>query len=197
MQEKEENKTVSQWMFVNNIQHVLKATISILTAYCFVITILCFALNNKTPIVAKDVNGEIHYLSGERKEVPIQKGNIERFINAYIKLRYEWDGELNAEKVSRNISPYVTDGFRKKTLSTLKHLKNKEFKGKKLDQGHTKARIQVSDSSTVAHFDRVFRINGVPLPVPTQISFELVRGEVTVWNRLGLYINSVTIHEGN
>jgi hypothetical protein len=197
VQEKEKNKTVSQWMFVNNMQHVLKATIGLLTVYCFVITTLCFTLQDKTPIVAKDVNGEIFYLSGEKKKIPVQKGNIRRLIDTYIKLRYEWDGKLNIEKVTRNISPFVTEGFRRKTKAMLKHLKDKEFKGKKLDQGHTKARVQVTDKKTIAQFDRVLRINDIPVPIPTQISFEIVRGEVSVWNLLGLYINGVTIHEGN
>lgn len=195
-QEVEKNKTISQWVSVNNIQHTLKIICFSLIGLCLLLSILCFNLQDKTPTVVKESAGELHYLIGSKKKIPIQKGNIKRFIKKFVTLRYEWNGELDIEKISRDIAPFVTEGFKKKTVLQLKALQQKEFKGKKLDQGHTSPRVMVTDKNTMVSFDRVLRINGVALPIPTQISFNLVKGKVSYWNRLGLYINGVTIHEG-
>jgi len=196
-QEEIENRAISQWVSVNNMQHTLKLTCFSLLALCLLLCFLCFYLQDKTPTVVKDSAGELHYLIGSKKKTPIQKENIERFINKFIELRYEWDGELDVDKVSKNIAPFVTEGFRKKTVRYLSKLKSKDFKGKKIDQGHTSPKTTVTESSTTSTFDRVLRINNVPIPIPTQISFNLVRGKISYWNRLGLYINGITIHEGH
>jgi hypothetical protein len=195
-QEKIENKTLSQWVSVNNIQHTLKLVCFSLTGLCLLLSVLCFSLQDKTPTVVKEKAGELYYLAGRKKVTPINGGNISRLINKFIELRYDWDGKLDIDKISKDITPFVTKGFRKKTVIYLKNLQDKEFKGKRLDQGHTRPMTIVTKDSTTSSFDRVLRINNVPLPIPTQLSFNLVRGKVSYWNRLGLYINGVTIHEG-
>ncbi len=196
-QTKEDNRTISQWSSVNHMLHTLKWCCFSLLGLSITLCVLCFNLQDKTPIVVKESpTGELYYLSGSKQKVPIKEENIKRFVEKYIELRYEWNGHLNIEGISQDISPFVTNGFRKKTVLQLKRLQNKEFKGKKLDQGHSKPRVIITDKSTTASFDRILRINGIPLPIPTEISFNLVRGQVSYWNRLGLYINGMTIHEG-
>ena len=194
--EKEKGNAIFQWIAINNNQHTMKIICISLLGLTFLLCALSFSLHDKTPIVVLDVNGEHYYHVGSKKSVVVQKGNIKRFINRYIEFRYEWGGKLDIEKISKNISPLVTEGFRKKVTQKLKNLENKELKGKSIDQGHTKPKVEISNTSTIASFDRVLRINGVSLPISTQVLFHLVRGKVTEWNKLGLYINGVTIHEG-
>lgn len=180
---------------MNNNHHIMKILCTGQIVVIVLLVSLCFFMRDDTPIVVTKNGQNSLYSFGEREVIQITKNNIKDFIQKYIFLRYEWGGELNVKEVVKRLEPLTTDGFKRKTAILLDGLRTKDFKGKSLDQGHTLPRVVVNDKSTTASFDRVLRINGVSLVIPTQISFSLVKGEKTVWNELGLYVNGTTIHE--
>lgn len=181
---------------MNNQQHTLKVICLCLLGLNLLQTTLCFYLTDKTPIVVEKSRQDQKFYVGKKQNVEVQRSNIKRLISEYISLRYKWKDELNVNQIAKNITPFVTEGFKRKVTSKLVTLRDKELRGKKVTQRHTKANIVITKDKTIASFDRVLRVNGIPLLVPTQITFRLVRGDVTVWNKLGLYINGIVIHEG-
>lgn len=189
------DKIFSQWTALNHVLFIYKVIGLGLVGLSLVLTVLCFYLSDRTPLVVKDNGDGYTYLMGHRQDVPLQKENIEKFIRQYVGLRYRWDSP-DIEKIAANVAPLVTRGFRKKSLLELKALTGDDFKDKKLKQSISDIEVTVTDKSTVAEFDRILRVNGIPLVIPTQISFALVKGTRSYWNRLGLLINGVTIHEG-
>jgi len=191
----EENKPMDQWSALNRILFIYKAAGASLAALCLMLGILAIVLAGRKPIVAVVSEGDSLYLFGHRADVPLNEANIKRFVERYVKLAYEWE-VLNPEKITQDISPLVTDDFRVNKLAFLKNRKEKDFAGKTIAQDVSGLKVQVTKESTIAVFDVVLRVEGIPLIVPTQVSFQLTRGNQTQWNPVGLYINGETLHEG-
>jgi hypothetical protein len=174
---------------------VYKAAGASLAGLCLILGILAVVLADRKPVVAVMNDSDYVYVMGHRADVPLSEASIKRFIERYVKLAYEWD-VLNPEKITQNISPLVTDDFRANQLSFLKTRKEKDFAGKTIRQDVSGLNVQVTKESTIAIFDVVLRVDGIPLIVPTQVSFLLTKGNQTEWNPIGLYINGETLHEG-
>ena len=185
---------MNQWANMNHVLLIYKMTTVVGMGLCLLLLGLCFYLNDKTPLVIKEECDDFTYFMGSRKEIALTEKNIQRFISNYVNLRYKWK-ELNPVVIANSISPMVTDGFKRKTQKELEGMRNKGFKDKKLVQSLSNIEVRVTKSRTVAIFDRILRVNGIPLLIPTQISFFLVRGEKSFWNQMGLFVDGITIHE--
>ena len=188
------NKTMNQWANMNHALLIYKMITMAVMGFCLLLVALCFYLNDKTPLVIKEGCGDFIYFMGSRKEIALTEKNLQRFISNYVNLRYKWN-ELNPIVIANSISPMVTDGFKKKTQKELEGMRNKGFKDKKLVQSISNIEVRVTKTRTVAIFDRILRVNGIPLLIPTQISFFLVKGEKSFWNQMGLFVDGITIHE--
>ena len=161
---------------------------------CFVLGALVFIKTHENPIVVVLNDKESSFYSGERKRVEINKKNIENFILEYVKLRYIFRN-LNPKTISQNIIHITTKGFREKTFYFLKNLKRKKLKGKKVSQNISNIIINVSKNETIASFDKILRINNIPLVIPVKIKIHLLRDTKTKLNPIGILINGETIYE--
>ena len=92
--------------------------------------------------------------------------------------------EFNATVIVKNIHPFATDGLREKLKNYFTKKLQKEFKGKRVTQDIANLKVIVSKKHVIASFDKVLRVNNIPLVVPTELSFELIKGDVTNWNLL-------------
>ena len=193
--EVKESNLVNQWTTLNRILFIYKAAGATLAVLCLFLGILAIVLANRSPIVAVATENDYLFFQSRRSKLDLNEANIKRFIERYVKLYYEWE-VLEPEKIAQNIGPLVTDGFRAKAYELLKLRRDKEFVGKTLRQNVSGISIQVTKEDTIAVFDVVMRVEGIPLIVPTQLAFQLVKGNQTEWNPLGLYINGATMHEG-
>lgn len=191
-----ENKVLNQWTRLNHILHAYKIMGLGLLGLASILSCLCFYLASQKPIVIQDRENDFFYFIGERKPISLTKKNVERFVSAYIKMRYKWD-QLDPNSIVQDIIPFTTKKFQVKTKIQLEKMISKDFKDKKLKQGISDIEVRVEKSDTIAIFDRILRINGIPLLIPTQISFGLAEGKKTIWNKMGLYITGVSIHENH
>jgi phosphohistidine swiveling domain-containing protein len=64
-----------------------------------------------------------------------------------------------------------------------------------LDQYTAKIEVIVNEKEALAKFDKIVRFNGVPLIVPTEASFQIVKDSPSVWNPYGVLVNGVIEHE--
>ena len=53
----------------------------------------------------------------------------------------------------------------------------------------------VTEEKAQVTFDRIIRVEGVPVLAPMELEFELIKGKATRWNPQGLYINGITQKE--
>ena len=188
------NQALNQWMRLNNILFIYKVIGLSLVGLSVLLTILCFYLAYQAPVVIQQKEDDFTYFVGKRRKVNLTENNIKHFVSNYIRLRYKWD-KLDPNAITENIDPLVTDGFKKQTWRELKRIKDHDFKGKSLKQDVSGIEVRVSKTKTIAIFDRILRVGGIPLLIPTQISFHFVRGRKSVWNQAGIFINGVTLHE--
>lgn len=190
-----ENFSANQWTTLNRFLFLYKAVGAAVAGLCLILGVLCIFLANRSPVVILASENDFFYFQGRHNQVDLNEGDIKRFVEKFVTRYYNWS-ELAPELIIKNIGPLATDGFKENTFANLKQRKEKEFVGKKIQQSVAGILVQVTKESTIASFDVILRIEGIPLIVPTQASFQLVKGAQTEWNPMGLYVNSLTMHEG-
>ena len=191
----EENRPVNQWAEMNRLLFIYKIASAGNSILCALLVILCFVLSSRDPIVAIAASDDYLLVNGKRTSLELNEANIRRFIERFVKGYYVWK-TLNPEEITRQIEPIATEGFREKIFTSLKERKEKVFPGKKVSQDIAGLQVEVTEENTTATFDVVLRVDGLPLIVPTQIRFQLVKAPATDWNPIGLFVNGATVHEG-
>lgn len=130
------------------------------------------------------------YLFAKRKEVLLGKNDIELVMRDFISSRFIWS-KFDPMKIVGSIKPLTTEDFQKDTLAHLFRLQKKDFKGKELVQDIAHLKIVATKSKAEAYFDKVLRINGISLIIPTKISFRLKADSRSHLNPRGLYIYKI------
>ena len=190
-----ESFPVNQLNALNRFLFIYKAVGITIAILCLILGGVCISLANKSPVVILSDENDFFYFPGKHSQVELTETDIKRFVERFVKKYYEWN-DMNPEVIIKSIEPLATDGFKEQVLAQLKFRKEKEFLGKKIQQSVSGISVQVTKESTIAVFDVVLRVEGIPLIVPTQASFQLVKGPQTEWNPMGLYVNSINMHEG-
>ena len=146
------------------------------------------------PIVVIKDGDQQQYHAGQRANLPISEEAVEEFVRKFLHIRYEWD-KLDPQAMRQSLTPIVTTGLQKKLFKLLTHLKDKEFQKKETSQAIVNIEVSVTKEKVVASFDKLLRIEGVPIPVPTTLSLHIIRGTPNVWNPVGLLVNGVIEHQ--
>lgn len=170
------------------INYVVGGAISILI---LVIVIMAF----QSPLVIVMDGTDKRYAQSERRTDSITEKDVEKFVREFLEQMFHWD-RLAPEVITRQISPLVTSGLLDRIRQELSQRAEKDFKGKNLSEAIANVNVTVTEKNVVATFDKVLRIDGVPLVVPSEIAFNIMRGSSTKWNPVGLYVNGLIEHEG-
>lgn len=156
------------------------------------ITILCLTFSSPIVIVEKD--GERIGHVGEKKELTITEGEIKELARKFIKDRYEWQ-EFNPEYIVSNLSPIVKSGLKAKIRKKLENRLD-QLKGQQVSQYVGKIKIHIDEHKRIIGvFDKVLRIENIPLISEAQVLIGIVKGFSNKANKIGLYINSVVNYE--
>ncbi|MBY0384099.1 hypothetical protein K2X05_02980 [bacterium] len=150
----------------------------------------------RDPFVVVLNHKERIWVESEKKDVPIEREEIVEIIKRFIEKRYQWK-KLNLDEVLHHIQPITTSGLLDKIKGDLLLFIKNDLSKKKFEQAVANIDVKVSDNSITASFDRVIRIDGLPLVAPLQLSLELIRGSRTRFNPIGLYINGIIEHQRN
>lgn len=182
------------WTDVNSLLRTHKLLNLGLILVCllqlFIIALLYFA----DPIVVIKEDGKQRYFTGRKASLPISEEAVEEFVKGFLRIRYEWN-TLDPKAKQKSLSPVVTDGLQQKLFKLLIHLKDKEFQGKKTSQSIVNVEVSVTKEKVVASFDKLLRIENVPIPVPTTVSLNIIKGTPNVWNPIGLLVNGIIEHQ--
>ena len=188
------SSTLGVWTDVNSLLRTHKlfnlGLILVCLLQLFIIALMYFA----DPIVVIKEDGKQHYFAGRKTSLPISEEAVEEFVERFLRVRYEWNA-LDPKAKRRSLSPVVTDGLQEKLFKLLTHLKDKEFQGKKTSQSIVNVEVSVTKEKVVASFDKLLRIEGVPIPVPTTVSLNIIKGTPNVWNPIGLLVNGIIEHQ--
>lgn len=148
------------------------------------------ALSFRPPLVVIKEGSEQTRTFGKFQNVQIDEKVIEKVVKRFIRFRYSWES-LSPSQIAKNLSPLTTKGANKKIESRLKKMKIQNFKDKQVKQSITNIHVNVTKEKVVATFDKLLKIEGLPLPVPTQIYLNVIRDSPTYWNPEGLFVNGV------
>lgn len=149
----------------------------------------------QSPLVILASGHEKRYYQTERKQDSITEKDVENFIRGFLDQLFTWD-QLAPEVILKQVSPLVTSGLLERIRQELIQKTEKDFKGKSLSQDIVGVKIRVTPKEVIASFDKVLKINGVSLVIPTQMAFNIIGGGSTRWNPMGLYVNGLVEHEG-
>lgn len=188
------NKPLQAWTDINSLLRTHKMISFGLMTVCILQVLVIGWLYAADPIVVIKTGKQQQYLTGKRTNLPISEEVVEELVRKFLRIRYEWD-KLDPQAKQKSLSPIVISGLQQKLFKFLTHLKNKEFQGKETSQAIVNVKVSVTKEKVVASFDKLLRLAGVPIPVPTTLSLHIIKGTANIWNPIGLLVNGVIEHQ--
>jgi len=195
MLNEKESKYFEKWSDTQKSQQFQQRTIMGLMGLVGILALIAITAGETKPLVVERANAVFRPLDVESREIKPTKEAVGDMLTEFIMARYEWK-TFDPQAIIKNLEPYTTEAFRDRLFEEFgkKSFQNKP--GESIEQSVARVRPDVTEKSVLASFDRVLRINNVPVVVPTQVSVQLSEGPKTYFNPIGLYINGVIEHEG-
>lgn len=189
-------KSVDQWIALNQILIMYKIIGISMSLSIVILSIYCIFLNLKPPIVIVEKNHEREFYKSKKGSITIRENDIANFLIQYTKLRHTWKGE-NISEVIKNITPLSTEGLASKVENELNRELGKEVERKQVEQTVANIVPTITEKHASVTFDKIIKIKGVPIIVQTQEILTLVKGDISEWNPMGLYVKGIIQHSGN
>ena len=184
---------MDQWVVLNRILKAYKTMGVLLVLLSLILMTLVFYLATSPPIVVMERGSQYSFYYGERRRVPITEEVLLNFLKEFVRLRYTWK-ERDSELILKNIAPFTTEGL----LRKIRHaLKAEDSKGipESMEQVAVNIHPTITEKKAKVTFDRIIRMDGVPMLAPMELDFSLIKGKGTRWNPKGIYINGITQKE--
>lgn len=144
----------------------------------------------KNPFVAIAKNHAVEFYPTERLPIAMEKAEVEQFTKQFLVSLYVWS-EFNGDKIAKSISPFTEGTLSDKVIGTQSQKYLKELSGKRLSQSLAFVEVSVLPDRVICKFDRILKIEGIPLVIPTEVTLALVRGDQTVFNPMGIYVGGI------
>lgn len=189
------NKIVSQWATLNHSVVFLKWLATGLIGISSILSFVVIYQELESPTVITLDQERKTFHKGNKTDAPINESDVREFVEDFLGLLNKWD-QFVPDIIIRNIDPFVTEGLKKKLNDLYKGKLQEEFKGKTIKQDIANVIVTVTDKLVAATFDKVLRINEIPIVIPTELSFDVIVDTPTEWNPRGLFINGITEHKG-
>ena len=185
---------LNAWADINSLLKTHKLINLGLILVCVLQVLIIGLMYFANPIVVFQSEKEQKYFMGHRAGVSISEEAIKQFVKSFLKIRYEWKN-LDPTSMQKSLAPFVTKGLNEKLLKSLTHLKGEEFQGKETSQSIVNIDVNITEEKITSKFDKLLKIEGIPIPVPTTISLNIIRGTPNVWNPIGLLVNGIIEHQ--
>lgn len=184
---------INQWLGINKELKLYQIATIFLGVVTLLMITLVFVVLNPDPIVIQGSGLDKSYTVGKHISTGPTQEDVKVFLKEFIGLRYQIRKD-DLGGTLRNISPLSTDGYIQALANEIKREKS-ESQLSKIDQYVANIEIIVNDKEALAKFDKIVRFNGIPLIVPTEASFQLIKERPSKWNPYGILVNGVIEHE--
>lgn len=195
MNDKSKNTVPNIWTAQENLIHfyrVLTAGLGILVTFLLVLAVV---IGFRDPIVVVKSATEQEFFPSSRASVSIEKSDVEAIIRRFLMALYVWH-EFNSQALAKEITPYAEEALVEKIIEAQSLKYGKDFKGKKLAQEITFVKVDVLEDRVVCVFDRILKIEGIPLVIPTEVTLSVLRGSSTRANPMGVFVSGILENEG-
>ncbi|MCB0308575.1 MAG: hypothetical protein KDD48_04330 [Bdellovibrionales bacterium] len=183
-------KTTHQWVSVVRSLQLYKWVTLIFSAVIAGLVLYLF-IQSGQHILVLDRSNHTFYPSQIAK---IEDSDVKDFIKRFVEYRYNWQ-TFDPDQILKTIEPLSTSAFRKGLGKILGKQKAENKEGQSLEQYVAHIHPKLTETQATASFDRILRINSVPLVVPVQVSLHIIQGTRTPWNPFGLYVDSLTEYQ--
>jgi hypothetical protein len=185
------NSVPNIWSAQEKVLHLYKFLSLGLGVFAALMLAVSLAATFRNPVVVvRGAEGEEFYPS-ERKRAPLEKADVEAFTKHFLTSLYVW-GDFNGDKLARDIAPFAESDLVAKVVGGQGQKYAKELKGKHLAQAITFVVVEVTEDHVSAHFDRVLKIEGIPVIIPTDVTLSMIQGDPTKLNPMGIYVSGIT-----
>ena len=183
-------QTLNNWLNLNNkkVFYQYLALISVLTS--LILAMIVLTQLDQAPIVVIQEGEKRIYKVGSLANYELTENDVKNFVTHFIESRYSWT-EFHPQKILEKIVCLTTRGFRQKLIPVLGKTKHNE-QDKRVEQYAAFIHPKLGDTQTMVTFDKVLRIDGIPLATPTKIALSIIQGEFTPCNPVGLYVHGLT-----
>lgn len=192
---KKDNTVPNIWTSQENLVHfhrLLSLGLGVLAVLLLaLITALCF----RNPIVVVRNGSAQEFYQGTSAKVTFEKADVEDFTRKFISALYAWS-EFNGDALSKEIGPLAEAGLVTKVIDGHAQKFSKELKGKHLSQAIAFLRIEVLPDRVVCRFDRILKIEGIPLVIPMEVTLSMIQSSPTRLNPMGVYVAGITEQDG-
>lgn len=188
------NSIPNIWTAQEKVLHLYKLLSVGLGSFGALMVLVLVIQAFRNPIVVVRSSGEQEFYPTERKRTPLEKSDVEAFTKRFLASVYVWN-DFNGVKLGHEIAPFAEDGLTQKVIDGQSQKYAKGLKGKHLQQAITFVSVEVFDDRVVSRFDRVLKIEGIPLIIPTEVTLSMVQGDPTRVNPMGIYVSGITENE--
>lgn len=192
---KRENTVPNIWIAQENLIQFYRLTALGLSVLSAILIIAVFVVSLRDPVVVVRTAGVNEFYVGSRDKSPLGKQEVESFTRTFLAALYVWSG-FDPDKLRRDLATLADEGLVEKIIGGQNLKYGRELKGKKLAQAISFVGVQVLDDRVIARFDRILKIEGIPLVIPTEASISMVQGAQTRSNPVGIYVTGIVEREG-
>ena len=185
------NSIPNIWTAQEKVLHLYRLFSLGLGSLSALLVVVLIVQSFRNPVVVVRSNGEQEFYPTERKAAPLEKGDIEAFTKRFLASVYVWS-DFNGQTLAHEIAPFAEDGLAQKVIDGQGQKYAKELKGKHLAQAITFVSVEVFDDRVIAKFDRVLKIEGIPLIIPSEVTLSMVQSDPTRLNPMGIYVSGIT-----
>ena len=179
------------WTAQEKVLHLYKVLALALGVFGFGTAGALVASGFRNPIVVVEKSHDVEFYPSERLRVTLTDADVERFAKEFLVALYVWK-DFSGKRIAQAIGPFVEGELVPKAVEAQELRYNKELKGKHLAQSLVFVDLTVLTDRVTARFDRVLKIEGIPLIIPTEVTLVMVQGEQTRLNPMGIYVTGVT-----
>ena len=191
----EENSIPNIWKAQENMIRFYKLLSIGLGGVALLLVVFVMLAFFRDPIVVVKNGAAQEFYPSKRAKAEIQKADVEAFTKRFLNALYAWP-EFSGEKLAREIAPLAEEALVRKIMDAQAQKYGNQFKGKKLSQAITFVSVDVQDDRVLCRFDRVLKIEGIPLVIPTEVSLAMLQGNQTDMNPMGIYVSGITERDG-
>lgn len=178
------------WTAQEKVLHLYKLISLAACVFAVMMGVALIASHFKNPFVVIAKNHDVEFYPTQRTAVPLEKAAVEQFTKQFLVSLYVW-GEFNSEKIARSISPFTEGALADKVIGTQSQKYLKDLGGKHLAQSLAFVEVSVLADRVVCKFDRILKIQGIPLIIPTETTLSLIQGDQTDFNPMGIYVGGI------
>ncbi|MBX2994081.1 MAG: hypothetical protein KF681_04650 [Bdellovibrionaceae bacterium] len=195
MNEKSKNTIPNIWTAQENLIHFYRLLSAGLGGLAVILLVVAVAFGFRDPIVVVKSDDAQEFFVSRRAPVSIEKKDVENITRRFLDALYVWP-EFNGQALAKEIAPYAEEALVGKIVETQALKYGKDFKGKKLAQELSFVKVDVLEDRVICTFDRILKIEGIPLVIPTEVTLSMLRGSSTRENPMGVFVSGILENEG-